>query len=41
MFREHGQIVLTDFVVGDEDQELKPGDVWVLWCTSIQIVRLR
>ena len=27
MFREHGQIVLTDFVVGDEDQELKPGDV--------------
>ena len=27
MFKEHEQIVLTDTVVGDEQEELKPGDV--------------
>ena len=27
MFKEHERIVLTDFAVGDEGQELKPGDV--------------
>ncbi len=27
MFQEHEQIVLTDYVVGDEGEELNPGDV--------------
>ena len=27
MFKEHQQIVLTDFAIGDEGEELKPGDV--------------
>ena len=27
MFREHGQIVLTADVSGDEGEQLKPGDV--------------
>ncbi len=27
MFKEHEQIVLTADVVGDEEEELKPGDV--------------
>ena len=27
MFREHEQIVLTDSAIGDEGEELKPGDV--------------
>ena len=27
MFREHEQIVLTDHTVGDQGEELKPGDV--------------
>ena len=27
MFKEHEQIVLTTDVVGDEEEELKPGDV--------------
>ncbi len=27
MFREHEQIVLTDSAVGDEGEELQPGDV--------------
>lgn len=29
-FKEHNQIVLTADVSGDEDEELKPGDVGVI-----------
>ena len=27
MFKEHERVVLTDYVVGDEGEDLKPGDV--------------
>ena len=30
MFKEHERIVLTDYAVGDDGQELKPGDVGVI-----------